>query len=183
MKSFPIARRRGSRPSLATASRKIEPKRSSITSMKRCGPTVRGSLPCLRRLCGYFGYELRSHCGSPVSHGSPFPDAMLMRIEDKPGPAIAPAGRAGHTSLPQPRLSQPRIFDRIRQCIDYIRDGEAYESASPISCNSKAVFPRFATTKLCADSTPRYSAYLRFGDLKSRVPHPSASFASIAKAV
>ena len=30
---------------------------------------------------GYLGYELKSECGSPGKHRSPFPDAMLLRVD------------------------------------------------------------------------------------------------------
>ncbi len=89
--------------------------------------TLRANRSACGGYVGYFGYELRADCGSPVTHESPLPDAMLMRIEDKHGPQIASVGRAGNTSLPRPRLSRPAYLDRIRQCIRHIRDGEAYE--------------------------------------------------------
>jgi para-aminobenzoate synthetase len=122
---------------------------------------------------GYFGYELRSDCGSPVSHTSPFPDAMLMRIEDKPGPAIAPASQAGHTTLPQPRLSRPAYLDRIRQCIEYIRDGEAYELCLTNQLEFETDIPalRYYETLRRLNPAP-YSAYLRLGDLEIACSSP-----------
>jgi para-aminobenzoate synthetase len=116
---------------------------------------------------GYFGYELRSDCGSPVTHASQFPDAMLMRIEDKSEPVIAAVGHPGNTSLPRPRLSRPEYLDRIRQCIQYIRDGEAYELCLTNQLEFETNIPALQYyERLCSLNPAPYSAYLRFGDLE-----------------
>lgn len=69
------------------------------------------SLPFGGGYVGYFGYELRSDCGSLVTHPSPFPDAMLLRIEDRNTPALAPAVKNNKKSPARPRLSRPEYLD------------------------------------------------------------------------
>ena len=122
---------------------------------------------------GYFGYELRSDCGSPVTHTSPFPDAMLMRIEDKPIAPTATVGIAGKTTSPRPRLSRSEYLDRIRQCIQHIRDGEAYQLCLTNQLEFETDIPalRYYETLRRLNPAP-YSAYLRFGDLEIACSSP-----------
>ena len=122
---------------------------------------------------GYFGYELRSDCGSPVTHASPFPDAMLMRIEDKPGPPTANIGLGSSTSLPRPRLARAEYLDRIRQCIGHIREGEAYELCltNQLEFETGISARRFYDTLRRLNPAP-YSAYLRFGELEIACSSP-----------
>ena len=122
---------------------------------------------------GYFGYELRSDCGSPVTHASAFPDAMLMRIEDKPGPVAAPSRVGGDTSLPRPRLSRAEYLERIRQCIGHIRAGEAYELCLTNQLEFETDIPALQYYETLRRLNPApYSAYLRFGDLEIACSSP-----------
>ena len=140
-----------------------------ITSMKRCRVNHSDS----GGYVGYFGYELRSDCDSPVTHASPFPDAMLMRVEDKPEPLVALCGVAGNTSLPKPRLSRSEYLDRIRECIRHIRDGEAYELCLTNQLEFESDFPALQYYETLRRLNPApYSAYLRFGDLEIACSSP-----------
>jgi anthranilate/para-aminobenzoate synthase component I len=133
---------------------------------------------------GYFGYELRADCGSAVTHASPFPDAMLMRIEDKPGPAVGPLRVTGNTSLPRPRLSRPEYLDRIRKCIEYIRDGEAYELCLTNQLEFETDIPalRYYETLRRLNPAP-IRPICDLAISKSRVLRPNASFVLTAMAV
>ncbi len=130
---------------------------------------------------GYFGYELRSDCGSPVTHPSPFPDAMLMRVGNTQPTVIraSPATMELHAcephacTAPQPRLSRSQYLDRIAQCIGYIRDGEAYELCLTNQLDFETDIPalRYYQTLRAMNPGP-YSAYLRFGDLEIACSSP-----------
>jgi para-aminobenzoate synthetase len=128
------------------------------------------SLPFGGGYVGYFGYELRADCGSPVAHASPFPDAMLMRIgaTNPVRQAISsPANSSRTTHSPQPRLSREEYFDRIRQCIASIRAGEAYELCLTNQLGFETAIPALSYYESLRRLNPApYSAYLRFGDLE-----------------
>ena len=58
-------------------------------------------LPFALGYCGYFGYELRQDCGSPVRHRSPFADAQLLYL-DRAVVLDHQEGRAHLLALPHP---------------------------------------------------------------------------------
>ncbi len=126
---------------------------------------------------GYFGYELRSDCGSSVTHASPFPDAMLMRVDDvvrfeaEQTPHCATKTAAIHQAIP--RLSRSEYLDRIYECLACIRDGEAYELCltNQIELESATPATRYYETLRRLNPAP-YSAYLRFGDLEIACSSP-----------
>lgn len=126
---------------------------------------------------GYFGYELRADCGSPVTHSSPFPDAMLMRVDGvdgNVGQAISsPARSARVIHSPRPRLSRLEYLDRIRQCLAFIRKGEAYELCLTNQLDFETDIPalRYYETLRRLNPAP-YSAYLRFGGLEIACSSP-----------
>jgi len=132
------------------------------------------SLPFGGGYVGYFGYELRADCGSPVTHHSPFPDAMLMRIGPGVGQAVPPAVlpvSAQHK--PKPRLTRPQYLDRIAQCIAHLREGEAYQLCLTNQLDLETAIPalRYYETLRRLNPAP-YSAYLRFGDLEIACSSP-----------
>ena len=136
------------------------------------------SLPFPGGYVGYFGYELRSDCGSPVTHPSPWPDALLMRVDhvlrtDAVARAVPSAGRAPSATSPQPRLSRAEYLDRIGQCLAHLSEGEAYELCltNQIDLNTDIPALRYYETLRSLNPAP-YSAYLRFGDLEIACSSP-----------
>jgi len=122
---------------------------------------------------GYFGYELRSDCGSRVSRASPFPDAMLMRVGSGPGPGVSAVTMADRCTSAKPRLSRSQYLDRIRQCIDHIRDGEAYELCLTNQLDFETNIGALGYFERLRKINPApYSAYLRFGDLEIACSSP-----------
>jgi para-aminobenzoate synthetase len=127
------------------------------------------SLPFGGGYVGYLGYELRADCGSPVTHESAFPDAMLMRI-----------GPAGQLPLPeitdpplQPRLSREEYLAAVRKCIAKLREGEAYELCLTTQLDLESEIPALAYYEALRSQNPApYSAYLRFNDLEIACSSP-----------
>ncbi len=125
---------------------------------------------------GYFGYELRADCGSAVSHRSGFPDAMLMRVDD-PLPAGSMArsgvGIGGQRVAPVPRLTRSDYVERVGQCLERIREGEAYELCLTNQLEFASDVPALRYyEKLRALNPAPYSAYLRFRDLEIACSSP-----------
>lgn len=129
------------------------------------------SLPFGGGYIGYFGYELRSDCGSPVSHASPFPDAMLMRIgSGNTRQALQPTKII---AKPQPRLTHTEYLDRIRQCIAHLREGEAYELCLTTQLDLETEIPALRYYKALRRLNPApHSAWLRFNDLEIACSSP-----------
>jgi para-aminobenzoate synthetase len=124
---------------------------------------------------GYFGYELRADCGSPVTHAPVFPDAMLMRIEhgDTQWPPADAVGLAVRTTPLRPRLSRAEYMERIAQCIRHIRDGEAYELCLTNQLDFETDLPALRYYEVLRRLNPApYAAYLRFGDLEIACSSP-----------
>src|SRR5262249_22313024 len=115
---------------------------------------------------GYLGYELRADCGSPVTHDSPFPDAMLMRVEkfesgEFPAPELQTTGIS-----PQTRLSREEYIERIQECIALMKRGESYELCltNQIAFDTDVSGLAYYAALRKVNPAP-YSAYLRFSDL------------------
>ncbi len=125
---------------------------------------------------GYFGYELRADCGSPATHDSPYPDALLMRVDDvnhmesSHENVVSPT----HSSAsPRPRLSRSEYLDRIEQCIAHMRDGEAYELCLTNQLDFETTLTALDYYEMLRQLNPApYSAYLRFGDLEIACSSP-----------
>ena len=138
--------------------------------MKRCVDNrLVLAFPACGGYVGYFGYELRSDCGSPVTHPSPYPDARADAAPQKTnlGPVVESFGATGKTSLPRPRLSPIDYLDRIRQCVEYIRAGEVYELCLTNQLGIRIGY--YLALRLLRESAqtgiPRLiPAYLRFGE-------------------
>jgi para-aminobenzoate synthetase len=128
---------------------------------------------------GYFGYELRAELGSPVRHASPFPDALLMRIDrlERTGPAPAgdfspPSRNFRHTN-PTPLLSREEYIDRIRRCQAWLREGQAYQLCLTNRIDLETGLPALDYYETLRRLNPApYSAYLRFGDLEIACSSP-----------
>jgi para-aminobenzoate synthetase len=117
---------------------------------------------------GYFGYELRQDCGSPVTHASPFPDAMLMRIG---APSTLPPDR--RICKPQPRLTHSEYLEAIQQCLTHLREGEAYELCLTTQIDLESAIPALRYYEALRELNPApYSAYLRFNDLEIACSSP-----------
>jgi len=126
---------------------------------------------------GYFGYELRQDCGSPVSHQSPFPDAMLMRMDDvvRLEETSAPAGLTRSRLVPaaRPRMLREEYFGRIHECLACLREGEAYELCLTNQIDLETDVPALDYYEALRQVNPApYSAYLRFGDLEIACSSP-----------
>jgi len=127
---------------------------------------------------GYFGYELREELGSPVRHTSPYPDAMLMRVErlertEAVAESVAPPARAFRSTVPTPLLSREQYIDRIRQCQAWIREGQAYQLCLTNRFDLETDLPAFDYYERLRHLNPApYSAYLRFGDLEIACSSP-----------
>jgi para-aminobenzoate synthetase len=127
---------------------------------------------------GYFGYELREELGSPVRHASPYPDAMLMRVDpleqtEAIASNIAPPPKTFHCTLPTPLLSREEYIDRIRKCQEWIREGQAYQLCLTNRFDLETDLPAFDYYEKLRYLNPApYSAYLRFGDLEIACSSP-----------
>lgn len=127
---------------------------------------------------GYFGYELREELGSPVRHVSPYPDAMLMRVDRlEPAEAVAdhvePPVRPFRCTAPRPLLSRQEYIDRIRQCQAWIREGQSYQLCLTNRFDLETDLAAFDYYEKLRYLNPApYSAYLRFGDLEVACSSP-----------
>jgi len=127
---------------------------------------------------GYFGYELRAELGSPVRHASPYPDAMLMRVDrlermEASASSVAPPARAFRCAKPKPLLSRAEYIDRIRQCQAWIREGQAYQLCLTNRLDLETDLPALDYYERLRYLNPApYSAYLRFGDLEIACSSP-----------
>jgi para-aminobenzoate synthetase len=127
---------------------------------------------------GYFGYELREELGSPVRHTSPYPDAMLMRVDrlertEAIAGSVAPPARAFRCTPPTPLLSREEYIDRIRKCQEWIREGQAYQLCLTNRFDLETDLAAFDYyEKLRYQNPAPYSAYLRFGDLEIACSSP-----------
>jgi len=128
---------------------------------------------------GYFGYELREELGSPVRHASPYPDAMLMRVERlERTEAIAnsvapPAPKIFHCTAPSTLLSRQEYIDRIRQCQEWIREGQAYQLCLTNRFDLETDLSALHYYEKLRHLNPApYSAYLRFADLEIACSSP-----------
>jgi para-aminobenzoate synthetase len=139
------------------------------------------SVPFPGGYVGYFGYELRSDCGSPRRHVSTFPDAMLMRVDDvirighsadeSPSPQVLPPVRG--KSLVEPILGREEYLERIQACLAHISRGEAYELCLTNHLNFDSDIPALRYYEALRRLNPApYSAYLRFGDLEIACASP-----------
>jgi len=134
---------------------------------------VEPSVPFPGGYVGYFGYELRSDCGSPVSHRSPFPDAMLMRVDNVSRVDRVPETAGRHSSPPKPRLSRSEYIERIHRCLAYLREGQAYELCLTNQLDLETDIPGLRYYEILRQLNPApYSAYLRFGDLEIACSSP-----------
>ncbi len=139
---------------------------------------VGGSAPFPGGYVGYFGYELRADCGSPVSHPSPFPDAMLMRVDHvvrADGAGVRLDGGAGvkPAVVTRPRLSREQYLERIEQCLTHLREGEAYELCLTNQVEFETGVSALTYYEALREVNPApYSAYLRFGDLEIACSSP-----------
>lgn len=127
---------------------------------------------------GYFGYELREELGSPVRHASPYPDAMLMRVErlertEAIANSVAPPARAFRCTAPTPLLSRQEYIARIRQCQAWIREGQAYQLCLTNRFDLETDLSALHYYETLRQRNPApYSAYLRFGDLEIACSSP-----------
>jgi para-aminobenzoate synthetase len=127
---------------------------------------------------GYFGYELRAELGSPVRHRSPYPDAMLMRVDrlerrEADASSAAPPARAFRCSEPAPLLSREQYIERIRRCQEWIREGQAYQLCLTNRFDLETDLPAADYYERLRHLNPApYSAYLRFGDLEIACSSP-----------
>jgi para-aminobenzoate synthetase len=115
---------------------------------------------------GYLGYELRADCGSPVTHTSPFPDAMLMRVATfEPGVLPLAAKPAPVVSSPRARLSREEYIDQIAECIALMRKGEAYELCLTNQIDFETDASALSYYHALRKTNPApYSAYLKLAD-------------------
>ncbi|HEY4087474.1 MAG TPA: anthranilate synthase component I family protein, partial [Bryobacteraceae bacterium] len=127
---------------------------------------------------GYFGYELRAELGSPVRHASPYPDAMLMRVDrlERTEATVsngAPLTRVFGCATPTPLLSREQYIDRIHQCQAWIREGQAYQLCLTNRFDLETDLPALDYYESLRHLNPApYSAYLRFGDLEIACSSP-----------
>ncbi|HVY91648.1 MAG TPA: chorismate-binding protein, partial [Bryobacteraceae bacterium] len=126
---------------------------------------------------GYFGYELRAELGSPVRHASPYPDAMLMRVDAlggcEAGDGVTAPARVFRHSAPTPLLSREEYIERIRKCQDWIREGQAYQICLTNRIDLETDLPALDYYETLRGLNPApYSAYLRFGDLEIACSSP-----------
>jgi len=127
---------------------------------------------------GYFGYELRAELGSPVRHESPYPDAMLMRVDrlertEAIASSVAPPDPAFRCTAPVPLLSREQYVERIRRCQEWIREGQAYQLCLTNRFDLETDLAALDYYERLRYLNPApYSAYLRFGDLEIACSSP-----------
>jgi para-aminobenzoate synthetase len=133
---------------------------------------------CQGGYVGYFGYELRQESGSPVRHESPYPDAMVMRVDrlesmEAAAESVEPRVRPFRSTAPRPLLSPAEYIGRIRQCQAWIREGQAYQLCLTNRFDLETDLPALAYYERLLYLNPApYSAYLQFGDLEVACSSP-----------
>jgi para-aminobenzoate synthetase len=145
---------------------------------------------------GYFGYELRADCVSPVTRRYPYPDALLMRIgnsgraplvpnrdwkeQQTPDSHAKPSGLSRFQALmtdavswPQPRLTHAEYLEAIERCQYHLREGEAYELCLTTQIDLQSEIPALTYYEGLHQLNPApYAAYLRFNDLEIACSSP-----------
>ena len=148
--------------------------------------------PFLGGYVGYLGYELKNECGEPGKHRSPFPDAMLLRVdrflaidhlENKlwivscgepdhstekclasltPAPPVLP-GTQGPVAF---GIERDQYLNRIAECRRQIAAGESYEICltNQLRVNTD-IAPLAYYERLRQLNPAPHSAYLHFDDL------------------
>jgi len=142
---------------------------------------------------GYLGYELKADCGSPSKHRSPFPDAILVRVEgflaidhldntlwivshDRPDDQTeaclaslipdVPALAPGTSQPPELRTERAQYLRLIADCRRRIAAGESYEICltNQLRVNTDVAPLDYYETLRALNPAP-HSAFLHFDDL------------------
>jgi len=139
---------------------------------------------------GYFGYEW----GFPHKHRSPYPDSMLLRIEqflaidhsentlylvggeqwlddmERRIAAITPrVTEPWNRSAPTPRysISRPDYLRKVRECLSFIRAGESYELCLTNAVCLDTDIPALTYYETLRRTNPApYSAFLQLDDIR-----------------